>query len=447
MHKGFYVMAILVLGSGAFGSFILATEPSMVFGFDIDPEFDEGIERVYGSGHYWEGDPVTLSAEMKNGYLFDGWYDTDGRLLSGQEDYFFYAYETELFARSIRGAYIHIDSMEGILATESDTYHLGEQISVYAVDAGKGSPAFSGWYSADGKLLSRNYEYKFKASSDMHLVERSGSSFYDGDNLLEWKFDKTPGYQDISVTIYDDYSGDYISSSSSYSGTMKLIPGKYRAEAEEISPDGTVKTSSETYEIKGDIKRTYYWIYNHKVYSLSWTAGYGEYTSFLNSGVDRWPYSDDERIAFAEHSSSGIRSLASALGTVTYGMTDNERADCVLKFVQRCTEYEYDDDYAGEEEYWKFPMETIIQRSGDCEDTSLLYCALMRELGYATVLLIYDDYDEGHAASGVALDYVKDGVYYTKAGKKFYYCETTSDSMMVGDCPDEYDSATVLLIP
>ena len=147
-----------------------------------------------------------------------------------------------------------------------------------------------------------------------------------------------------------------------------------------------------------------------------------------------------------------VKLVAEKLADLSAGMSDVDRADFVLKFVHRCTEYERDFRYEHTTgvEHWKYPVETLFEGRGDCEDTSILYCALMKAMGYDVALLIYSGAqykDNGHAAASVALDYVKDGTYYEKDGLRFYYCETTSDKMVVGEIWDDYDRGQVLVIP
>jgi hypothetical protein len=75
----------------------------------------------------------------------------------------------------------------------------------------------------------------------------------------------------------------------------------------------------------------------------------------------------------------------------------------------------------------------------------------MKLMGYDVVLLIYDgrEYDEGHAAAGIALDGVEGYRYYQieDRGPAYYFCETTSNYMFVGEIADGYDQAKILRIP
>ena len=91
----------------------------------------------------------------------------------------------------------------------------------------------------------------------------------------------------------------------------------------------------------------------------------------------------------------------------------------------------------GEDEYWKYPVETLVDMNGDCEDTSILFCAIAKQLGYDTCMILYP----GHMAAGVNLTGLS-GYYYTFETKHYYYCETTATGWDIGDDPgtdyDEY---------
>jgi hypothetical protein len=448
--KQFLTLSATIIALGAIGTLVLNSDPDYFIGFELDVTGDEGIEYIDGAGHYCTDDYVMLYAEVKDGYLFDGWYDEDGKLLCEDQDYDFYAKNVKYFARTAKGAYVSISHMDGLVVSESRTYPLGETVRVVAVDCGRGMPSFTGWYGQDGALLSKSRSYTFTATEDMRLVAKTDSRFFEGDERLDWRIDLGSSLRNVTVYLYDKYSGDLVADyGGSLSGTAYLIPGEYCVEAVGTLYDGTEVKKTALYKLDGDIKRMYYWIYDRDVCHIEWTALADDYRRFLNSEADRWPYNERDEREFIDYRSKSIVSLAEALDECTSGMTDLEKAECVLKFVQHCTEYQYDEEYSGQGEYWKYPMETIVQRCGDCEDTSLLYACLVAAMGYGSAVLIYDGYEYsgmGHAAAGIALDRVPGGYSYNIDGKKYYYCETTSDTMGVGEDIEEYDTARYILV-
>ncbi len=122
-----------------------------------------------------------------------------------------------------------------------------------------------------------------------------------------------------------------------------------------------------------------------------------------------------------------------------------------LAFVQGMP-YTSDEVTTGYDEYPRYPVETIIDGGGDCEDTSILFASIVRGMGYGTVLLylgedehmavgvmisqgIVDDWDRGYALT-----------YYTSNGKIYAYCETTGEGWELGHKPGNLKSTTAQLI-
>jgi hypothetical protein len=129
------------------------------------------------------------------------------------------------------------------------------------------------------------------------------------------------------------------------------------------------------------------------------------------------------------------------------GYDSEEMVNFVASFVQSL---DYLDELNGE--YPKYPVETLVELGGDCEDTSILTAALLQAMGYDVVLLNFPPVtadEAGHMAVGVALPLTSAGYYYEYQGEKYYYLETTNSSKL-GDIPDEYRTweATILeLVP
>ena len=104
----------------------------------------------------------------------------------------------------------------------------------------------------------------------------------------------------------------------------------------------------------------------------------------------------------------------------------------VLAFIQSLP-YTSDSVTSGYDEYPRFPLETLVDNGGDCEDTSILFATLTLIMGYGTVYLNPPD----HYAVGVLGDDLP-GSYYTYNDKTYYYCETTGDGWKIGEIPPEF---------
>ena len=99
-----------------------------------------------------------------------------------------------------------------------------------------------------------------------------------------------------------------------------------------------------------------------------------------------------------------------------------------------CFEYYTDDDLYGRSEYWAYPLETLYNGGGDCEDTTFLCAALYEAAGYGAGVFMVP----GHAFAAVSLDTYTDSMMwgqsagfhiftYDEGGRTYYGCETTLD--------------------
>jgi len=61
--------------------------------------------------------------------------------------------------------------------------------------------------------------------------------------------------------------------------------------------------------------------------------------------------------------------------------------ECTLSFVQGATQYTPDSEGF---EYPLYPLETLVDGIGDCEDTTILYVSLVRAMGYDTAMAFVD---------------------------------------------------------
>ncbi len=115
-----------------------------------------------------------------------------------------------------------------------------------------------------------------------------------------------------------------------------------------------------------------------------------------------------------------------------------------VSFVQSI-QYEKDLDPVTkqETEYWKYPLETLADGSGDCEDTAILTAAILKEMGYDVALVLLPE----HAAVAVACDNCN-GYYYPLDGKRYYFLETTGAGYSLGTMDEKkYQTSAARIIP
>jgi len=116
------------------------------------------------------------------------------------------------------------------------------------------------------------------------------------------------------------------------------------------------------------------------------------------------------------------------------GYDSYQTASFVLAFVQSLP-YTSDINSTGYAEYPRYPVETLVDEGGDCEDTAILYAAIMQAspLNYDAILIS----PPGHMATGI-WTVPPIGWYYTLQGRDYSYCETTGEGWDIGEMPAEY---------
>ncbi len=90
-----------------------------------------------------------------------------------------------------------------------------------------------------------------------------------------------------------------------------------------------------------------------------------------------------------------------------YGFNKFDTVNYVVKFVQSLP-YTSDDVTTPYDEYPRYPIETLVDNGGDCEDTAILAGALISELDYGVVLLDLP----GHMAVGIRCNEISGASYY-----------------------------------
>lgn len=123
-------------------------------------------------------------------------------------------------------------------------------------------------------------------------------------------------------------------------------------------------------------------------------------------------------------------------------LNEYQMIELVVAFVQSIP-YVEDKVSTGQEEYPKYPIETLYEQSGDCEDKSILMASLLDRLGYGVVLLAMPN----HMAVGVKGASSIPGTFVTYQGNRYYYLETTSVDWQIGDIPSEMEKSKAKILP
>ena len=210
-------------------------------------------------------------------------------------------------------------------------------------------------------------------------------------------------------------------------------------------------------------EKTYSWTFNNKNWKIYTEIPVKTYDNYLNANVNRMPQNDrfapDKKMAaFVTTNEEVVQDIADELYTIAKENNYDQvtTANFILRFVQENIDYSLDNETENCEEYWRFPVETLVEQKGDCEDTSVLYAAFMDYLGYDVALLYYkwEENSErvGHLAVGIHLSGDHGEFVEDENGKKYYYCETTSEATIfklgvIPDYPPQIKDGPAKIIP
>lgn len=144
----------------------------------------------------------------------------------------------------------------------------------------------------------------------------------------------------------------------------------------------------------------------------------------------KWDY-----YSVASLSEETKKDLYPALKREIYGKSAYDAANMLINFVQTAFNYKTDGDQFGYERPL-YGDETMYYPYSDCEDRSILYSILVRELlGLDVVLLHYP----GHLATAVNFPENKSYGYHFKWNEKVYtICDPTYINADAGDCMPDF---------
>ncbi len=134
--------------------------------------------------------------------------------------------------------------------------------------------------------------------------------------------------------------------------------------------------------------------------------------------------------------------LYPALKRAIAGKTVPQAADILLDFVQTSFKYEYDDKVWGCDRAF-FAEESLYYPYCDCEDRSILFSHLVRELLGLNVILVYYP---GHLATAVKFAEPLKGDYITLNNDKYLVCDPTYIGAPIGVTMPDMDNKNAKVI-
>jgi hypothetical protein len=206
---------------------------------------------------------------------------------------------------------------------------------------------------------------------------------------------------------------------------------------EDADPKLITLKDPEITEVGEDFRKMFAWDYEGQPYSLQLVVRRAFYDNFKSR--ERIEFGSEwAREYVAEGICGEVRELANKLLTVNRQYGTYEEVSFILAFVQSVIEYRLE-----EGEYPKYPVETLVDAAGDCEDFSILGAAILKVMGYDVALL----HLPGHIALGVAGADGIPGSYAEHEGKRYYYCEMTAKGWEIGQLPDDLAGTQIQVLP
>ena len=322
---------------------------------------------------------------------------------------------------------------DGLSVTGGGTYKLGEKVTLRCTDS-----SFRG-YSFDGVTYSvTDNEFSFIATDSLTIF-----ALKDGDRALY----KPGDYSNAKWEIRDDMAALIVKNVSSNPAIVNLDYNKSFTATFSGTKDGKTVTEKKDIITGLQFSNVYKWTFNGKQYGMKWNGYLPDYVYYKNLNPNERHHVDVKTdTKFVTYTDDAIIAIRDFLSDQSKNMNELDKANFILRFVQEAIPYKTDTSGKEMDEYWKYPYETLYEMSGDCEDTSILYAALMKSMGYNAALLLFP----GHMATGIGMPSGYDGYgwywYYTNQSNpiKYYYCETTSTGWWLGDKNSKYDTCTII---
>lgn len=195
----------------------------------------------------------------------------------------------------------------------------------------------------------------------------------------------------------------------------------------------------------GYFNKSFAWDYNGKHWTWNLSIPQSLYEDYKSVPISTRTRDGPAGYGFCTTTKDAyVQILAQKLNDTTnqLGYNSYDQVSFVLAFVQSLP-YTSDSVTTGHDEYPRFPIETLVDDGGDCEDTSILFATLTLIMSYGTVYINPPD----HYAVGILGNNLH-GTYWTYptgSNKTYYYCETTGDNFKIGQLPEEFQGKSAYI--
>ena len=360
-----------------------------------------------------------------------------------------------------------------IISKSPGTYY--KQVTV-KLSSRKGADIY---YTTNGKTpttKSTKYTGEFKITKSCTLkaiavVKGKATSAATADYVIQVSkptFSVEAGYytkaQTVTVTPMDSKTVMYYTTdgstpttkSTKYTGPIKI--SKYTVLKVRAYKSGCLKSdvvtqeyniykasSTTTTDTSGTVTRMFKWNDGMMDWEYTLVINKSDYKTYYN----KENYSGSRGYLYNEYVNDTtdnvwVKSIVDSFmdAADSYGYSKIQKLYMIISFCQSIT-YQTDKASVNKAEFPRYPLVTLYDMEGDCEDTAILMCAMLRAAGYDVMMLQYDALPgapEGHMALGIAGDFT--GTYYQYNGKNYYYIEPTATGWDIGSIPEGYDYAT-----
>jgi len=270
--------------------------------------------------------------------------------------------------------------------------------------------------------------------ADLAALDAEFNALTDEHEELQQQLQTLQGEYDSLSTDYDTLVGEH--------GTLRDQYQQLTSEYESLLSDyeaafGGLGFSPDSIPV---IDKEYTWTWEGVERTVTVKVPEALYNYY--SGKERFTTTDYRGYVLHPYDDAYVAVLVRefAVIQVEEGLTDEERLKLMISFVQDM-DYVADPASAGQGDYPKYPVETLVDGGGDCEDTSILMASLLESTGFNVSLLLLPN----HMAVGLEVNAT--GAHWTLNNVTYYYLETTASAWDIGEVPAGFNYEATEVFP
>ena len=207
--------------------------------------------------------------------------------------------------------------------------------------------------------------------------------------------------------------------------------GKFTVTADCYRSDGTYDVYEGHGSYYGIFNTSYEWNYSGTRYTFDYSMSSDEVRVCLNydltERMDLQNRTTMKDFVTDNQSITDMNLKLKALYSKNYKYTLDRYADFVLSFVQQCFPHVYDSFNYKVNDYWAYPMETILWGCGDDEDRAILYCALIKDSEMNAAILTLPETTIAAVELDMSSSYIKNPVTVRGLNATYVVADTSSD--------------------